>query len=218
MSNTVIPVGHRSSVRLSVLHALRLKGIADVDAVAAHTGVAVDACRAELESLLSSDLVRERRGRIGGFALTPEGRVVGERLLAEELEATGARPVVEAAYQDFLAFNDQLLGVCTAWQLRTVEGENVVNDHSDPEYDRSVHARLETLHQRVVPVLDVLADALDRFGGHRARLQTALDRVLAGEHDWFTKPMFPSYHSIWFELHEDLLATLGTQRSPEGST
>ncbi|MDI6773348.1 MAG: SLBB domain-containing protein, partial [bacterium] len=27
------------------------------------------------------------------------------------------------------------------------------------------------------------------------------ERVLAGDDDYLTKPMFPSYHSIWFELH-----------------
>jgi hypothetical protein len=41
--------------------------------------------------------------------------------------------------------------------------------------------------------------------------------VLAGDHDWFTKPMHPSYHSSWFELHEDLLVTLGRERNQEGS-
>jgi hypothetical protein len=27
--------------------------------------------------------------------------------------------------------------------------------------------------------------------------------------------MIDSYHTVWFELHEDLLATLGRQRSQE---
>ena len=30
-----------------------------------------------------------------------------------------------------------------------------------------------------------------------------------------TKPMIDSYHSVWFELHEDLLATLGIERGSE---
>ena len=40
--------------------------------------------------------------------------------------------------------------------------------------------------------------------------------MLAGDTDWFTKPMIPSYHTVWFELHEDLLATLGIERGSEG--
>jgi hypothetical protein len=30
--------------------------------------------------------------------------------------------------------------------------------------------------------------------------------------------MIDSYHTVWFELHEDLLSTLGIERSKEGST
>lgn len=208
-------VGHVSTLRLSVLHALRLQGIADAESVAAHVGCTPEAVTAELEALESADLVHLRRGRIPGFALTPEGQVHEARLLVDELEEAGCRPAIEAAYQQFLGFNDQLLGVCTAWQLREIDGETQVNDHRDADYDRSVHVQLEALHAKVVPVLEQLAANLTRFDGHRTRLQTALDRVLAGDHDWFTKPMFPSYHSIWFQLHEDLLATLGTERGAE---
>jgi hypothetical protein len=39
--------------------------------------------------------------------------------------------------------------------------------------------------------------------------------VLTGDHDWFTKPILASYHTVWFELHEDLLATLGLDRASE---
>ena len=39
-----------------------------------------------------------------------------------------------------------------------------------------------------------------------------------GALDYFTKPILPSYHTVWFELHEDLLATLSIDRASEGST
>ena len=39
----------------------------------------------------------------------------------------------------------------------------------------------------------------------------------AGERDWFAKPMIDSYHTVWFQLHEDLLNTLGIERSKEVS-
>ena len=209
-------MGHPSPPRLLVLHTLRLKGIAEASVVAADTGLDQQDVESELSSLEADDLARMRRGRIAGHALTPEGKALGERLIADELAETDTRDAIDAAYREFLEFNDQLLAVCTAWQLRPVDGESQINDHSDADYDRGVHQRVVALHERVVPVLDALSDALDRFSGHRARLQTALERVLAGDHDWFTKPMFPSYHSVWFELHEDLLATLGRERATEG--
>ncbi len=123
---------------------------------------------------------------------------------------------IRAAYDDFLGVNEELLRVCTSWQLRPVDGESSVNRHDDPDYDRSVVEELQVLDAKVRPVLDELGSALDRFRGHGHRLRHALDQILAGDHEYFTKPMFPSYHSVWFELHEDLLATLGTERPSQG--
>ncbi len=207
---------HTSSLRLLTLHALRLKGIAEADVVAELIDRDVDAVRDELASLQALDLVTYRHGRMPGYLNTPEGRSLGARLLVEEVEATGTRDEIASAYGEFGPCNDELLRVCTAWQVRPVDGTQVVNDHADADYDAQVIEQLAGVHDRVDPVLQRLTVALDRFDGHRQRLRTALDRVLAGDHDYFTKPMFPSYHSHWFELHEDLLATLGTERSREG--
>ena len=178
----------------------------------------VDVVAEELAALADVDLVTYRHGRMSGHMQTPEGRVHGDRLLAEELETSGARPAIEQAYAAFRERNDELLAVCTAWQLRMVDGEQQRNDHTDADHDDRVRQRLTAVHESLQPVLAGLAEALDRFAGHGRRLGTALDRVLAGEHDYFTKPMFPSYHSTWFELHEDLLATLGNERATEGDS
>lgn len=207
-------MAHTSSLRLLALHALRIKGLAETDVVAGMMHTDPGATGDELERLREQDLVTYRRGRIPGFQLTPEGRVQGERLLHEELYETGTRPAIEAAYRDFLACNEELLAVCTAWQLRPVDLEPQVNDHTDPDHDASVRTRLVAVHEQIDPVLATLGATLERLGGHRDRLRTALEHVQAGDHDWFTTPMFPSYHSIWFELHEDLLATLGIERTP----
>jgi len=206
-----------SSPRLLALHGLRLHGRAEPDQVAGYMGAGVDDIAAELQLLEVEGLVDHRTGRFPGFGLTPAGRAEGERLLAEELDEHGLRRHVEAAYEEFLAYNRQMLTICTMWQLRTVNGATVANDHTDEFHDRSVVEALHSLDQHVRPVLFALCDGLDRFAGHETRLRYALDRVLAGEHDWLTKPMFPSYHSCWFELHEDLLATLGRERTTEGS-
>ena len=204
-----------SSPRLLALHGLRLKGVAEAAALAEMMGVPGDDMHAELERLADGDLVTYRYGRMAGYQLTPEGRAMWKRLLEDELTATGTKPAIDAAYADFRAVNDRLLGVCTAWQLRAVDGERVANDHLDPAYDDGVRQQLAELHGLVEPVLDALSAALARFSGHQRRLRYALERVQAGDHDYFTKPMFPSYHSSWFELHEDLLATLGRERATE---
>ena len=207
-----------SSLRLLALHGLRLKGIAGAHLLAETMDTDVDEMRAELDTLVDVDLAVYRYGRMEGFQLTPEGRAFGQRLLHDEVAATGTRPALEQAYADFRAVNDQLLGVCTAWQIREVAGERVPNDHRDADYDARVRADLGALHQQIEPVLGVLGDTLLRFQGHRRRLRNALAQVEEGDDDYFTTPMFPSYHTTWFELHEDLLATLGKERASERDT
>ncbi|HJR25793.1 MAG TPA: hypothetical protein VJ804_09980 [Acidimicrobiales bacterium] len=206
-----------SDLRTIVLHGLRLKGFADAAAVAEAVGLEEADAKPQLDQLVGDGLATYRDGRLSGFALTPAGREEHARLLTTELDASGQRGAVQAAYERFLGINQDLLTICTAWQLREVGGESVVNDHADAAYDDAVVARLAELHSAVAPICADLASALDRFAGYGPRLADALARVRAGDTDWFTKPMIPSYHTVWFELHEDLLATLGIERSSEGS-
>jgi hypothetical protein len=206
-----------SDHRFLVLHGLRLKGFGDAAAVAEAAGLTEAEAKPVLDALIGEELATSRDGRISGYALTPTGRVVQAQLLTDELEATGARPAIQAAYERFLAINKDLLAICTAWQLREVDGESVVNDHSDADHDAAVVAQLAELHDKVTPICADLGAALGRFAGYGPRLAHALGRVQAGDVDWFTKPMIASYHTVWFELHEDLLATLGIERASEAT-
>lgn len=204
-----------SEPRTLVLHGLRLKGFAEA-AVVAET-VAVDGAEARvlLDKLVAEELASYRDGRLSGFTLTPAGRAEHARLLSEELDTHGARDAIKTAYAKFLGLNSGLLEVCTAWQLREVDGQQTTNDHSDATYDAGVVEQLVELHSRVHPICDELGAALARYALYGPRLASAVDRVRIGETDWFTKPMIPSYHTVWFELHEDLLATLGIERGSE---
>ncbi len=209
-------MAHRSEPRFLVLHGLRLKGFAEAGPVA--DGVGIDGAEAEaaLQALAGEGLVAHREGRISGWSLTPDGRAEHRRLLSDELDASGAKAVVDDAYRRFLALNPELLAVCTAWQLRTEGEASVVNDHTDADYDRQVVERLAAVDAEVRPVTTDLEGHLERYGRYGPRLAAALERVTAGDVDWFTKPIIDSYHTVWFELHEDLLCTLGLERGAEG--
>ena len=196
-----------------VLHALRLKGFADTPVVGSATALGAEEAGRFLEKAEADGHASHRQGRVSGWALTPDGRARHAELVDQELRASGAEPAIRAAYRRFLAVNTELLTVCTDWQLRD---ENL-NDHADADYDRSVVARLREVDTVIQPVCDELARVLDRFSTYGPRLSVALERVEAGERDWFAKPMIESYHTVWFELHEDLLATLGLERSKEGT-
>lgn len=204
-------MSHPSDPSLLVLHGLRLKGFADTERLTEAVGLDHDLAVALLERFAAADLVQRREGRLTGWSLTTRGRDELEARLAEELDASGGRDLVDAAYRSFLALNPELLEVCTDFQVRG----DVVNDHLDDRYDAAVIGRLADLHERARPLCDDLAKVLDRFGGYGDRFDAALARIRAGHHEWFTKPLIDSYHTVWFELHEDLLATLGVDRADE---
>jgi hypothetical protein len=209
-------VAHRSEPRFLVLHRLRVKGFAEAESVAAGTGL--DGATADdlIKRLAGEGMVTHRDGVVSGWLLTPAGRTEHGRLLGDELDTSGAKPVVDDAYRRFLAINDDLLAVCTAWQLRSDGGAQVVNDHSDPDYDREVIDRLAAVDAGAQPIAADLSATLERYGPYGPRLAVALERVASGDHEWFTKPMIDSYHTVWMELHEDLLGTLGIQRGEGG--
>jgi hypothetical protein len=196
----------------SVLHALRVKGFAETDVIAEVTHLDDVVVVRALEDFAAEGLAQRKQGvEVSGWVLTPQGRAEHEKRLAEELDAAGARPEVEARYAEFLRLNGPVLTVCTDWQLR----DGVVNDHRDRTHDAAVIDRLVGLHERAQELLSGLATAVPRFGGYARRLHHALERIRNGDRDWFDKPLIDSYHSVWFELHEDLLATLGLERSAE---
>ena len=204
-----------SDPSLRVLHALRLMSFAPVDAVAAAAQVDPGEAQGLLETFRDKEWVRYREGKLTGWMLLGAGRAEGERMLADELDAAGGRGDIDAAYRQFLALNQACLQVCTDWQLVERDGTPIVNEHDDAAYDADVVARLRALVGEVRPICAELATVLARFDGYGPRFDAALARVEAGDHDWFTKPTIDSFHTVWFELHENLLATLGIERGTE---
>jgi hypothetical protein len=128
--------------------------------------------------------------------------------------ALGSREEAECGrlYEAFRPLNREVLQLCTDWQVRP---GGAANDHSDAAYDWSVIDRLEALDERAGPVLRRLGGAVPRFALYRDRLRDARRRVADGERDWLTSPRVDSYHTVWMELHEELLAALGLARDKE---
>jgi len=213
-------MAHPSELPLLALHGLRLKGFAETEVITAlfagHVGWTDDDVNTHLTAAAERELTDRRDGRKSGWMLKPGGRKEGERLLASELDASGGRAIVMAAYESFLGLNTGMLELCTKWQVKDPLGPDL-NDHSDPAYDKAVIDELAEIDETVRPILADLVGVLDRFSVYPGRLTLALDNLRAGEIDWFTKPIMESYHTVWFELHEDLLATLGIDRASEGA-
>ena len=186
----------------------------DLDAIARR--FALD--RALVEGLLANFETRGWIQQVGfadlsGWALTDEGREENIRLLATELAETDSRQAIAAAHSMFLPLNARLLTTVTNWQIRPTRWDSMAaNDHTDWVWDERVLKDLASLLRSLQPVAQQLSDALDRMDGYVDRLGAALDRVDHGERKWVDQPGIDSFHTVWFELHEDLLATLGIER------
>ncbi|TDU89926.1 hypothetical protein EV138_3507 [Kribbella voronezhensis] len=205
----------RSAVELLVLHAVRLKGVADEAAVAERFRVGRDRAGELLLDFQAFGWVSwSEFAGTGGWSMTAAGRAENERQLAAELQdVVDGRAAVRAAYEVFLPLNGRLQQACTDWQLRPTPGDALTfNDHSDPAWDKAVIGELQALDRELESVVARLSGVLDRLQGYDSRFSRALGRAVAGEVAWVDGTGVDSCHTVWFELHEDLLATLGLQR------
>jgi pyruvate,orthophosphate dikinase len=103
----------------------------------------------------------------------------------------------------------------TAWQMREVDGTQAFNDHADAEYDASVLTRLDALHRDAAAWLAPLAAELPRLAAYATRLDRAAEHARGGDGRYVASPRVDSYHSVWFELHEDLIQLAGRNRADE---
>ncbi|MDE1674118.1 hypothetical protein, partial [Nocardia gipuzkoensis] len=146
-------------------------------------------------------------------ATEPEGRQHLDGLLATERRAVD-RAQIASVYAEFCAFNGDLKEIVTAWQMKDPA---TVNDHADTDYDGAVLARLSELHRAVQPLLRRIGDVAPRLARYSARFAQAIERIAAGDHAWVARPVLDSYHTVWFELHEDLIGLCGLSRADEAA-
>lgn len=191
---------------LTVLQAIRLKGRVSLDDLAATLR---DDVAATVDLLTRSGLLVD--GKL--LRLSPEGRVRLDELLAAERQQIDTAALA-AAYADFRAVNGEFKALVTDWQVKNGQP----NTHDDADYDAAVVAGLDNLHQRVAPIVAAAAAQLPRLGRYFSKLQAALDKVHAGETLWLSRPLIDSYHTVWFELHEELILAAGLTRESEAKS
>jgi len=199
-----------TDTELLALHGLAVKKAGSPAAVA----IVVGAEEAEVEASLEAAVAAGRAaGAKGTFMVAPAGREWLDAQYPEAFAEFRSDPAASEAYERFERINRELLALFTDWQMiPTAGGERVPNDHVDAEYDADIIDRLGAQHERAERVLDSFAALEPRLGLYKERLDSAYDKALAGEHDWVSGARIDSYHTVWFELHEDLLRMLGRER------
>jgi len=185
-----------------VLRVLSLKGLCTAERAAA----ILRASEANVGAILSEHqhLLKETPR---GLALTADGRAWVEARLAEEraaIDPAGLEPL----FQEFLPLNQRFKALVSGAQM----GGITSSEHADwPPLLEDLRA----LHEAFRPVVDAVGAIAPRLAGYGARFDGALAAFAAGDHSFLASPLKDSYHTVWFEFHEELIALTGRDRAIE---
>jgi hypothetical protein len=193
---------HTTTDHFDVLHALRVRGLCSADGLAETSGLPAEAVRQVLEHAAARELVKERTGRLEGWMLTGAGRQEHADLYPQHV-SDDLRAALAPAYDAFLAPNERFKQLTTSVQTGTAG--------SRPE----IVAQLESVHDDVSDVVASAERASVRYAAYGRRFEHALVAYRDGDDSALARPMSGSYHDVWMELHEDLLVTLGRERTDE---
>jgi pyruvate, orthophosphate dikinase len=203
------PVAQAAGIaELSLLRLLSLKGRGAPDILADSLSLPSNVVAAAYMPLCQRGLC----SKVGdNLRLTRPGQEHMEALLAAERARTDPAAVL-ALYEEFCVLNAELKQIMTAWQ---VKGDGTPNDHLDAGYDAGMLQRLADLHARAEPLLRRLANLVPRLAAYPVRLARAQSRIAAGDHGYVAKIIVDSYHTVWFELHKELITLAGLNQAAE---
>lgn len=192
-----------------VLHGLAIKKHATPDDVARLVGLPLERVRHLLADAEARGKVSQAQGR---YLLAPLARMTLDGEYSKFYGALRSNAEFVAAYEDFERVNVELKQLITDWQTLEIAGSRVPNDHSDASHDARVIDRLGELHERADKVFARLAAGLPRLQIYRDHLLAALEKAEDGDLQWVSDARIESYHTVWFELHEELLRLMGRVR------
>jgi pyruvate,orthophosphate dikinase len=204
--------GAAAVTREDLLATLSIKGFGTEAALADAHFATADEVRALLDALVDDGLAEAAPG--GSVRLTANGKATANDLFAGERQAWGTERAA-AALDAFLGLDERMKATVTAWQMRDVEGSPVLNDHTDPGYDARVLDQLAAVHADALGWLRSIDAPVVRFTTYGARLDRAARLAADGDGRYMASPRVDSYHSVWFELHEDLILLAGRTRADE---
>ena len=191
---------------------LSIKGSATREALTAALEVGVDDVASIVDRLVTTGDLAPAKPL--GFRASETGRARASALLELDRERLGAAMAREALLA-FQPFDRRMKNAVTDWQLRIDGAERVANDHTNARWDASVVERLSTLCADAEHWLIPLSERLPRLRRYAVRVQAAFARVRDGDGRFVASPRVDSLHSVWFELHEDLIRLAGSTRAEE---
>lgn len=191
-----------------VLHVLRLKGIVPTESIAALIDRPFPDVHATVERMAEEGLVRLRETpRLTGWTLTEAGHARHAREIADQ-RSTEIVAALTPIYERFLGLNARVKVLSTSWQ------------HLAPDDAAGRWEAVEELGEvqaEAAGIVSAAAGIVPRLRSYERRLAAALEQLRAGDERFFTGVTVDSFHTVWFECHEDLIQTMGRDRVEEGS-
>jgi len=190
-----------------VLHVVRLRGVLQREVILEILGCPEPELDPLIAGLVDEGNIFFREGRrVSGFTLTEAGRDKHAAMLATQREPALDHQL-DQVYDAFLDHNPRVKSLCAKWQ----------QVGSDEAARWQAIGDLEDLHASADLVFVHAGELIPRFTRYSSRLKSAVDQVVAGDERFFTSPLVDSYHTVWFEAHEDFILALGRNRAEEGS-
>jgi pyruvate,orthophosphate dikinase len=190
---------------LGLLRAIQLRGVASLQSLSEMLICPTETIAKAIEALGPLPIETMK----AGVRLSAEGR----RMLDDSLQ-------VERSVADRTALNDIIVRfepldaafkqLVTDWQLRPSSGGG-----GEEEAARNLASLVQSLDRIHTPIMRIVVEAAlhaPRLARINHRLAHARDRIGAGDLAMLASPIRDSYHSIWFELHEELLHLSGRTR------
>jgi pyruvate,orthophosphate dikinase len=195
--------GEREISLLEVARTVQLKGLCSLEKAA----TALQASPEAVESLIASSpsLFKDTPR---GCLLTPDGRA----WLADALESERA-PLDAAAlkecYARFMALNTRFKQLVIDWQTAEAAATPTESDVS------RMLGGLRAIDSDLAGVLADVSARAPRLSSYARRFETALSHLEAGDLSMLASPLKDSYHTVWFEYHEELISVCGLDRLEE---
>jgi hypothetical protein len=138
------------------------------------------------------------------LVLTEQGHAYWAREREREREAVGG-PWMSRHVESFQQHNYAVKALVSSYQQSR-------NSDADGLQLRRVVAGLSKTHVQTQRWLDTLTMKAPRFGHYERRLALSLANAADGDSTAVASVLTDSYHTVWFEMHEDLLMLAGIPR------
>ncbi|MGQ0679032.1 MAG: PEP/pyruvate-binding domain-containing protein [Actinomycetota bacterium] len=185
---------------IDVVRTVVLRGRATVDGIAAALGAAAGTVVESADRLRVQGMLV---AAAGGWEASAAGREMVEREVAGLVRAHA--PAFVALLHEFTAPDHALKELVTEWQL----------DRTSADTGTLVARLRREVHPRAIRIIAQAARLVPRLYRYAQRLDEALVRLQSGDASFFAHPGVDSYHTIWFELHEELITIAGRTRAAE---